>query len=118
MLVGCDSSSGARDSNGRRDIARTGAAKGETGSRIEGERPRVRHRPGTLEAEGTLVVKRIRGLIEATIAEDAHEGSGNTHPVMIISVPKTRGAHSGIDGALYVRRRRATRRRSQRRRGE
>jgi hypothetical protein len=63
---------------------------------------------------GTLVVKPIRGFIEAMIAADVAEGSGNTHPVMIMKVPKIRGAHSRIDGALYVRHARAASRRSQR----
>lgn len=105
-------------SNGWRDIARTEAEKGETGSRIEENCNVFVTDRGVVATKGALVVKAIRGLDEATIAADVHEGSGNTHPVMIINVPKTRGAHSGIDGALYVRRRRATRRRSQRRRGE
>jgi hypothetical protein len=95
-------------SNGRRNIARTEAEKGETGSRFEGERRRRRHRPGAIGTNGTLVVKPIRGFIEAKIAADVVEGSGNTHPVMIISVPQTTGAYSCIGGALCVRHGRPT----------
>ena len=94
--------------NGRRSIARTEAAKGETGGRIEGERRRLRHGPWIGGTKSALVVKPIRGFIEATIAAYVHEGSGNTHPVMIMNVPKTKGAYSRIGGARGVRYARAT----------
>ena len=114
VLVGCDPSSGARDRTvgatsrePKRRKAKRGVALKENGDAFVTDR-------------GTVGTKSTRGRQADSWLHRGHdcggcpEGSGNTHPVMIMNVPKTRGAHSRIDGARCVRHARATLRRSQR----